>query len=196
MRTKRTKQSRFIKKAKKEKMVLKIIYILIITIIFYNIIFLINTAITKKEYLEIFGISLFTMKTDSMKGDLNKNDFLLVRKSNGEDIEIGDIIAYQLGKNIKINKVTNIYFDNNSSRKCYVTKSNLNIHPDIEEIHDEKIIGKKILNIPILGLFLQIIQSRIISVIVSIILCVVFCFNRYTYKVKKERSKKKQFREK
>ena len=48
-------------------------------IIIYNTIYFINTRITKNKYLELFGISLFQMKDNSMKNDLNKNDLVIVK---------------------------------------------------------------------------------------------------------------------
>lgn len=181
-------------KLKSKKILLKIIYLLVVFMILYNIVFLINTTITKKEYLKIFGISFFSMNTDSMKKEINKNDLIITKEVNGNELKIDDIVAYRLNGAIRINKIINIYFDDDSGKKCYITKSNSNYYPDIEKINDRQIIGKKILNIPILGFFLKIIQSKITSLFVILILCFAFSFNKYAYQMQKERSRKKKKR--
>lgn len=194
MKKKRKARIKFIEKAKLKKIILKIIYILAVFVVIYNIVFLINTTITKKEYLKIFGISFFSMDSDSMEEDINKNDLVIIREVDGNDLEINDIIAYRLNGGIRINKIINIYFDDNSGKKCYITKSNANYYPDIEKVNDGQIIGKKISNIAILGSFIQIIQSKITSLFVILILCFAFSFNKYAYQMQKERNRKNKKR--
>ena len=73
-----------------------------------------------------------------------------------------------------------------------MTKSNRNYYPDIEKITINQIVGKKIVNIPLLGLVLELLQSKIASVVALLFLIVVFSYNRYMYTKKKERGRKKR----
>ena len=174
------------RRLKKEKIkikpiLLKTLNIFLLMCVFFNIIFLLNTTLGKKEYLEIFEVSFFKMNNDLMEHDINKNDLVLVKKVNEKELQEGDIIAYKVNGNIRINKIID-------KQEDYTTKSNKNFQPDIEKVNGEQIIGKKIANIRFLGLLLQILQSKITSVIILIFLILKFGYNKYMYITKKERS--------
>ena len=50
-----------------------------------------------------------------------------------------------------------------------------------------QIVGKKIVNIPFLGLVLELLQSKIASFFTLVFLVLIFGYNRYMYTKKKER---------
>jgi len=146
--------------------------------------FLINTTISKKDYFKIFGISLFCMSSDLMQDDINKNDLVIVKSVNEKDLKKGDIIAYTVNGQIRINKILN---DNDG----YTTKSNKNYYPDIEKISYEQIIGKKVANISFGGKILNVLHSKITSGFILVSLISYFVYDRYIFRKKEERAKKK-----
>ena len=160
------------------------VYCIIGISILYNTIFLINTTISKKDYFKVFGISFFCMQNDLMEDDINKNDLVIVKNINERDLQEGDIIAYQVNGKNRINKIIN-------KEEQYVTKSNKNYYPDIEEITYNQIIGKSVVNIPFWGLVLEVLQSKITSIFVFIFLILYFWYNKCMYIKKKERVRKK-----
>ena len=177
-----------IEKEKMKKIIkipVKCIYIIILISVLYNIIFLINTTISQKDYFKLFGISLFNMKTDLMEDDISKNDLVIIKEIEQQELQTGDIIAYNVNGKIRINKIIN-------EKQGYITKSNRNYQPDIEKVDFNNIIGKKINNIPILGLIIGILQSRITSMIILITLIFVYFYNKNLYTKKKERVRKKK----
>lgn len=176
---------KFLQKVKLKKIILNCIYVIIAICVLYNIIFSINTSISKKEYFKLYGISFFGMKTDLMKEDINKNDLVIVKEVEDKNLQKGDIIAYEVNGKIRINKIID-------EQEGYMTKSNRNYYPDIEKITINQIVGKKIVNIPLLGLVLELLQSKIASVVALLFLIVVFSYNRYMYTKKKERGRKKR----
>ncbi len=177
---------KFLQKIKFKRVVLNFIYAIIVICILYNVIFSINTSISKKEYFKLYGISLFCMKTDLMKDDISKNDLIIVKEVEDKDLQDGDIIAYEVNGKIRINKI--MYYE----QEEYTTKSNKNYYPDIEKTAINKIVGKNIVNIPFLGLVLELLQSKIASVFTLLFLIVIFSYNRYMYTKKKERGRKKR----
>lgn len=181
---------RFLQYAKIKKILIKILYIISVIAILYNMVFLIHKTITHKEYLEVFGVSLFTMDGDLMRDDLNNNDLVIVKQINEDEINVGDIIAYSINGKIRINKVFNIYYDDSIRKVVYITKSNNNFQPDIEPIQIDQIIGKKVINISGLGAVIKILQTKFVSIIALIILCISYLYNRYLYNIKKERKRK------
>ena len=62
----KNKKVKFLRNAKIKKIFIKIIYIISVIAILYNVIFLIHKSITKQEYLKIFEISLLTMNDNLM----------------------------------------------------------------------------------------------------------------------------------
>lgn len=177
---------KFLQKIKFKRVVLNFIYAIIVICILYNVIFSINTSISKKEYFKLYGISLFCMKTDLMKDDISKNDLIIVKEVEDKDLQDGDIIAYEVNGKIRINKI--MYYE----QEEYTTKSNKNYYPDIEKTAINKIVGKNIVNIPFLGLVLELLQSKIASIFTLIFLILIFWYNRYMYTKKKERGRKKR----
>lgn len=177
-----------IEKEKMKKIIkipVKCIYIIILISVLYNIIFLINTTISQKDYFKLFGISLFNMQTDLMKNDISKNDLVIIKEVQEQDLQKGDIIAYNVNGKTRINKIIN-------QKQGYITKSNKNYQPDIEKVEYEDIIGKKIINIPILGFFIGILQSKITSMVILISLIIAYFYNKNLYIKKKERVRKKK----
>lgn len=186
MRKVKKEKIKFLQKVKLKKVALNCIYVIIVICILYNVIFSINTSISKKEYFKLYGISLFCMKTDLMEDDINKNDLVIVKEVDDKDLQDGDIIAYEVNGKIRINKI--LYYEQDG----YATRSNKNYYPDIEKTTISQIVGKKIVNIPFLGLVLELLQSTIASGFALLILILIFWYNRYMYMKKKERVRKKK----
>ena len=178
------------KKIEKEKIKIRPIVSIVIYIVLYicvviNIVFLLNSSILKKENLEIAGISFFRMQNDLMQDEINKNDLVIVKKAKDNELQVGNIIAYEVNGNVRINKIIN-------KKETYTTKSNKNYYPDFEKISSNQIIGKKIANIKYLGILLEILKSQITSGLILVFFILKFSYNKYMYKIKKERIIKKK----
>ena len=136
-------------KIKKEEMkkiikliLLNLIYLIIMICVLYNIVFSIITIISGKDYLEFFGVSLFNIENDLMQDDLNKNDLVIVKQVEESKLHKGDIIAYTVNGQTRINKIIN-------QNDGYITKYNKNYQPDIEVVKYNNIIGKVIKSLPL-----------------------------------------------
>jgi len=181
-----------LKKIEKEKIKIRPIIGTVIYIVFYicvgiNILFLLNSSILKKENLEIAGISFFRMQNDLMQNEINKNDLVIIKKAKDSELQIGNIIAYEVNGNVRINKIIN-------KKETYTTKSNKNYYPDFEKISSKQIIGKKIASIRYLGILLEILKSQITSWFILVFFILKFSYNKYMKKIKKERIRKKKKR--
>lgn len=174
-----------IKKGNKIKIV-KLIFFTIVCLCFtYNIIFLLNTTITQKDYMKLFGIAFLNMESELMENELSRNDFVIIKDVNENELQEGDVIAYTVNNQIRINKIINI-------KDGYTTKSNKSYYPDIERISHTQVIGKKIVNISFMGILLKILQSKIISFMIFIFLIFIFITNMYKHKKRIERAIKKE----
>ena len=162
------------------------LYIIVAICILYNIIFSINTTISQNDYFKLFGISFFRMKTDLMQDDINKNDFIIVKEVDENELQEGDIIAYQVNGKTRINKIFK------TQQGEYTTKSNKNYYPDIEKISYNQIIGKKVAIFPFGGIVLLMLQSKVTTAFILIVLILYFIRNKYLYEKRKERARKKK----
>ena len=177
---------KFLQKVKFKKVIISFIYVIIMICVLYNILFLINTSISKKEYFKLYGFSFFCMKTNLMEQDISKNDLIIIKEADSEDFQNNDIIAYDINGKVRINKI--VYYEQNQ----YTTKSNKNYYPDIETITASQIVGKKIANIPFLGVILELLQSKTVSIFTLVFLIFTFWYNRYMYLRRNERNKKRK----
>ena len=191
MKTKKETKIKFYKQIQVEKILLKILYAIILICILYNILFLINTTISHKDYFSLFGISIFVMENDLMEGDISKNALIITNDDelDTNDLKIDDTIVYEKNSKIKIAKIINVQADDGKTQ--YIVKAIKNYYPDNEPVVIGQIIGKVQLNIPVLGVFIKILQSKITTSIIIILLILKLLYNRYTYKMKIERKKKK-----
>lgn len=171
----------------KNKIVIIILKIVLSIIIVYNVCFFINTTITKKDYFSIFGKSFFYVNTKTMEPDLKKYNFIIV-KENKNEYEDNDIIIYETSNQIKIGKIIENKIEND--KKYYIVKANSNYYP--ETIKTSQIIGKKILKLPLLGLILKILQTKVVTIIIGFSLIFFFIYNRYKYLKGLERRRKKK----
>ena len=116
---------------------------------------------------------------------LKENKYTIIERNfNCKQGEV-DIIAYQVHGQTKINKIFNI------TDEGYKTKYNQAYYLDIETINYNQIIGKVIVNIPVIGILLEILQSRVTSIIICIILFILYNYNNYKTDKKIERKRKK-----
>lgn len=118
-----------------------LIYLLIIMGVLYNIVFSITTTISGNDYLKLFEISLFNIENDLMQDELNKNDLVIVKQVEESQLHKGDIIAYTVNGQTRINKIIN-------QNDGYITKYNKNYQPDIERVEYNNIIGKVTKGLP------------------------------------------------
>lgn len=186
MNKKKERKIQFLSSNKNKKIIMKIVSYFIQICMVFNIIYFANSIINESSYLKLFGISLFSMETDLMQPDIPKNALVITKKYDKKDIiENNDEIAYTVNNTIRINKIVNYkYIDGEIT---YKTKSNQNYYMDKENIYRNQIIGKVVAVIPRLGIFLEIIQSPIVTIITFIILTITYFYNKKIYKNKIKR---------
>lgn len=179
---------KFIKKLKNKKIIINILYVFFVLCIILNIIFLLNNIIKKQDYFDFMGISLFSMESNSMGGEIPKNSLIITKQYNSKEFgEKYDNIVYIINKKIRVNKIINI--QSNDGKITYRTKSNNNYMMDIEEISKSQIIGKVICVIPGLGILLKILQSKITTILIIIILITKYIYNKRAYERRTKKNK-------
>ena len=176
------------------KIIFKALYIIVIILITYNALYIINNALYLKKYVSIFGkIFITTQKDNSMKTDINKNDFIVLYKVKYNEIKNNDIISYDINNEITLRKVVDI--EQKNGQYYYETKANNYYHNDLEKKTIDQINGKILFKIPFIGFIFRGFENKIVTIIIVIILLLRLSFNKYVQsrnkKMNKYKNKKK-----
>lgn len=109
----------------------------------------------------IFPIKPVSIASGSMEKELHVGDIAIIKKCNSNDVNVGDIIEYQMEGYTVIHRI--IEKKERKGEFYFVTKGDNNDAPDREEVREEQLIGKVIFKIRYLGypaIWLHIIQSE------------------------------------
>lgn len=173
------------------KVIEKILFIIFFLLLIYNVTFIINKAITSQNCITFFGISLIIQKDKTMENTLHENDLLIVKNTkNQDDLKINDIIIYKSGEYFSAHRIQNIRLE--SAKTFYITRGDSNLYNDIEEKQIEEVKGKLILSIPILGFFINIFESWIVTIVIILFCAFKYLYNKELRKRQNKRKKKKE----
>ena len=135
-----------------------ILYIIIIPIILYDVILIIKTIINPSVTPDFLGIKTFSIVSGSMKPTINIDDIIIVKECGMEELEINDIITFNVDNELITHRIINTeYMDNNL---IYTTKGDNNEVTDIKKITYNQIEGKYVGKIPKLGKLLNFIKKH------------------------------------
>jgi len=144
---------------------------LLITVLFaYNILqIVLNTR-----------VPIGVVSSDSMEPNLKKGDYVICIGVRAENIEVGDIIIFDLPhKSNIVHRVVNKMKDSDGNWR-FLTKGDNNIKPDEEPydiktwIREENIIGKVIFKVPYIGWITLIARENpIIPLIIFLLILII-----------------------
>lgn len=109
----------------------------------------------------IFPIKPVSIATGSMEKELFVGDIAIIQKCNSNDVNVGDIIEYQMEGYTVIHRI--IEKKQKKGEFYFVTKGDNNKSPDKEEVREDQLIGKVIFKIRYLGypaIWLHLIQEE------------------------------------
>lgn len=123
--------------------IFNIIITILILLLLANIIASFQTTFLGKDYNNIFGYTLFEVKTGSMEDTLKIGDWVLVKVT--DDVELNDIITYEEDNSFITHRIIEIYKD------TYITKGDANSSKD-SPVLKSQIVGKVIKVFPKFGI--------------------------------------------
>lgn len=181
-----------LKKAQKHKLIrkilVKVIYILLLPIILWELIIVIKTIKNPNETPDVFGIKTFTIISGSMEPNISVNDLVIIKEVDKSEIKKGDIISFKINGEIITHRVINIETDTNGEI-LYTTQGDANNIQDYNKIKFENIEGKYIGKIPKLGKITIVLQSKEKLIIIIILLIIIYGIEEKNNKKKIERNK-------
>ena len=99
--------------------------------------------------LGVFPIKPIAIATGSMEKEICVGDVAIIQKCNGNDVNVGDIIEYQMEGYTVIHRIIEKKQENGEFH--FVTKGDNNISPDNEIVRENQLIGKVIFKIKYIG---------------------------------------------
>lgn len=111
--------------------------------------------------LGIFPIKPVAIATGSMEKELYTGDVVIIKKCKANDVNVGDIIEYQMEGYTVIHRI--VQKNQRSGEFYFTTKGDNNNAPDIDEVREEQLIGKVIFKIKYIGypaIWLHLLQTE------------------------------------
>ena len=144
-----------------------IIFILLAIMIFAKL----KMMISKKDYFEVFGYSVFNVATGSMEPTIKQNDIIVVKMTDKYDVN--DIITFEKDGSYITHRIVTIN-DNN-----IITKGDANNANDLA-INKKNVLGKVIKVYASAGIWQKILTSP--KVIILIFLTLILFDFAFSYK--------------
>ena len=163
------------------------IYLIIIPIIIYNLVLIVNYITNPSKSPDFFGFKTYEIVSKSMENTINKNDIIVVKNVNEDEIKVNDIIAFRNKDEIITHRITKI--ENINGKNFYTTKGDNNKFIDKDKIIYNQIEGKYIIKINKLGYFTNFLKNRYILIILFILL--IFCLI-HIFKVRQRKNNREK----
>lgn len=117
----------------------------------------------------ILGHRVYVVDSGSMSPTIKTDSMIIVKESKPDEINIEDIITYY-GHN-KESRVTHRVFDIENNGKFFTTKGDANEIPDPMPLEGQKIIGKVIVIIPIIGKAFRFLNTQLgMGILITLII--------------------------
>lgn len=140
------------------KIISNILFGLFMTMMIIAIIITAQSKFTGREP-KLLGYRVYVVDSGSMSPTIKTDSMIIVKESKTNEINIADIITYY-GHN-KESRVTHRVIDIENKGEFFITKGDANEVPDPMPLEGEKIIGKVILVIPIIGKMFRFLNTQL-----------------------------------
>ncbi|MCL2146525.1 MAG: signal peptidase I [Synergistaceae bacterium] len=149
------------KRSKAYTIISDIVFFLAVLVIFVSTVSHSNSGAQKKY----FYYSFFTVLTSSMQDEIPKDSLILTRKTDPQNLQVGDNITFIRDRNVSVtHKIVDIYENYlDSNARGFQTKGVNNDAPDSEIVYEESIIGKVIFFIPAVGAAIYYLRTKVLT---------------------------------
>ena len=108
---------------------------------------------------KLFGYQIYNVLTSSMTPALPPGSAIYVQACDAQDLEPGDIITFTLSSSTTLVE-THRVVENDWQARQLVTKGDANADVDIDPVAYDRVVGKVVFSIPVLGAASQMMHSR------------------------------------
>lgn len=108
---------------------------------------------------KLFGYQIYNVLTSSMTPALPPGSAIYVKACDAQDLEPGDIITFTLSSSTTLVE-THRVVENDWQARQLITKGDANADGDIDPVAYDRVVGKVVFSIPVLGAASQMMHSR------------------------------------
>ena len=182
-----------INKRKENAKIFKKVIEVFAIILIYNII-LVGISIENNDaIINMFGYKAYVIKTNSMEPTIKVNDVVINKKVEQEELNVGDVITFLNDGEVITHRITKIEED---LVTLYTTKGDNNNIEDVFKITYDNIKGKHILTIPYLGVIVQLLENKLLFLVILLIVLIFIFIQIQNQEKKDNRREKKKIEEK
>ncbi len=157
--------------------IINVLMALVIVAIFFCMYCVLSIKVFHREYLNIFGYSVFEVVTGSMKESINIGDAVLVKLD--DEYNVGDIVTYKSGEEFITHRVV-------IDKDYYIiTKGDANNVND-NPVDKSLVIGRVTKVVPKLGIWKKVLLTPKVIVLIVVtlfIFSILFSYNGKTIKI-------------
>lgn len=178
------------KNAKRKKIVVTIVYILLLPLLIYNVTLIFKSIINPNKTPDFFGYKTYVIVSGSMEPNLKIGDIVVVKKVNENELNVGDIISFRQGQNVVTHRISQIKYE--YGEKIYITRGDNNNTEDNGSIDYSYIEGKVVNNIKKAGKVVIFFQGKLSIIIIVLFFYMYLSQNTKINKRKENRKVKRQ----
>lgn len=107
---------------------------------------------------KLFGYQIYNVLTQSMEPAMPVGSAIYVKRCDPQALEQGDIITFRLSEATGLVE-THRVVENDTQAKQLITKGDANALPDVNPVSYERVVGKVVICIPVLGIVSEMLHS-------------------------------------
>ena len=107
---------------------------------------------------KLFGYQIYNVLTQSMEPAMPVGSAIYVKRCDPQALEQGDIITFRLSEATGLVE-THRVMENDTQAKQLITKGDANALPDVDPVSYERVVGKVVMCIPVLGTVSEMLHS-------------------------------------
>ena len=107
---------------------------------------------------KLFGYQIYNVLTQSMEPAMPVGSAIYVKRCDPQALRQGEIITYRLSEATGLVE-THRGVENDTQAKQLITKGDANALPDVDPVSYERVVGKVVVCIPVLGTVSEMLHS-------------------------------------
>ena len=107
---------------------------------------------------KLFGYQIYNVLTQSMEPAMPVGSAIYVKRCDPQALEQGDIITFRLSEATGLVE-THRVVENDTQARQLITKGDANALPDVNPVSYERVVGKVVICIPVLGTVSEMLHS-------------------------------------
>mgnify|MGYP000510693931 FL=1 len=107
---------------------------------------------------KLFGYQIYNVLTQSMEPAMPVGSAIYVKRCDPQALRQGDIITFRLSEATGLVE-THRVVENDTQAKQLITKGDANALPDVNPVSYERVVGKVVMCIPVLGTVSEMLHS-------------------------------------